>query len=290
MNNIWSKYIQGINVLYFSRKLRFNDMFKKQYQELFKLDRDKPLRILEIGCGPGALAGTLHRWYPNADITAIDRDSDFISFANKNEKGVHFLEGDATSLPFDDNTFDVTISNTVAEHIEPSAFYKEQLRVLKPNGVCLVMSTRKGISVNPSCVTFNEFEKNFWEKAASYDTAIKDYNICKYPMTEAEIPGAMAKCGFCSISTGYVTVNLTPDDPDIHKELAHEMINSARETALDSIIRIANTIPERFTEEELETMLNLTNEKYDLRLRLYDDGNKQWDTNVSIIMIIRGVK
>ena len=82
MNVIWSKYVQGVNTLYDTRKLRFHDMFAEQYKALFDLDANHPFKILEIGCGPGALAGALHRWYPNAEITAIDRDSSFISFGD----------------------------------------------------------------------------------------------------------------------------------------------------------------------------------------------------------------
>lgn len=119
MNTIWSQHIQGINTLYWSRKLRFDDLFRDQYTKLFSLNPSKPLHILEIGCGPGALAGALLRWYPRATITAIDRDSAFVEFAGEKEKGITFLEGDATALPFADNSFDVTISNTVAEHIDP---------------------------------------------------------------------------------------------------------------------------------------------------------------------------
>lgn len=36
-----------------------------------------------------------------------------------------------SKIPFENESFDVTISNTVAEHIEPSRFYGEQYRVLK---------------------------------------------------------------------------------------------------------------------------------------------------------------
>ncbi len=111
---------------------------------LFQLDQSKKLRILEIGCGPGALAEALHRWYPNAEIVAIDRDSNFIKYAKENIPGVNFIEGDATALPFEADTFDVTISNTVCEHIEPTMFYAEQKRVLKENGMCLALSARKG--------------------------------------------------------------------------------------------------------------------------------------------------
>ena len=92
MNNIWSEHIQGIKTLYLSRKLRFDDAFFDQYDRLFHLDHDRELKILEIGCGPGALAESLHSWYPGAQITAIDRDSSFITFAQENIAGVNFIE------------------------------------------------------------------------------------------------------------------------------------------------------------------------------------------------------
>ena len=119
MNTIWSDYVQGIKTLYLSRKLRFDDIFFDQYKTLFDIDTERNLNILEIGCGPGALATSLHRWYPNAEITAIDRDSNFITYAKSSAPGINFLEGDAEKLPFCDCTFDITISNTVSEHIEP---------------------------------------------------------------------------------------------------------------------------------------------------------------------------
>ena len=83
MNTVWSSQIQGVKTLYYSRKLRFDDAFAQQYKALFNLDEHKKLKILEIGCGPGALAGALHRWFPNAEITAIDRDKEFIRFAKR---------------------------------------------------------------------------------------------------------------------------------------------------------------------------------------------------------------
>ena len=84
MNSIWSDHVQGVMTLYLSRKLRFDDQFFAQYDQIFSLDHNKELRILEIGCGPGALSEALHRWYPKAKITAIDRDSNFIAFARNN--------------------------------------------------------------------------------------------------------------------------------------------------------------------------------------------------------------
>lgn len=50
MNVIWSNYIQGTKTLYYSRKLRFHDLFAGQYQTLFHLNKEKNLQILEVGC------------------------------------------------------------------------------------------------------------------------------------------------------------------------------------------------------------------------------------------------
>lgn len=290
MNTVWSKYIQGTKTLYYSRQLRFDDLFAEQYKSAFLLDSSKWLRILEIGCGPGALAGALHRWYPNAVIVAVDRDSEFIRFARENEKGIEFIEGDATALPFKENTFDVVISNTVAEHIEPEKFYGEQLRVLKPGGVCLVLSSRKGIQVKAACTVNNEYERRFWEKAQRYDDSMEKYEVCRFPMSEAEMPMTMEKNGLSDIRTGYALIDLTPDDPRFSSAMAYKMIEAARQNDLEGIESVFHTMPEHFAEKEICEMKRLANMKYDIRKAQYDRGEKQWDTSVSVIMILRGVK
>ena len=93
MNEFWSDHVQGVMTLYLSRKLRFDDQFFEQYRQLFALNENADLQVLEIGCGPGALAESLRGWFPNAEITAIDRDGRFISFAKANIPGVDFREG-----------------------------------------------------------------------------------------------------------------------------------------------------------------------------------------------------
>ena len=282
MNSVWSDHVQGVMTLYLSRKLRFDDLFLAQYDKLFNLDHSKELRILEIGCGPGALAETLHRWYPKAKITAIDRDSNFIAFAQNNITGVNFVEGDATQLPFENDSFDVTISNTVQEHVEPTAFWGEQRRVLKHGGVCLCLSARKGIQCTAPCLTMTSEEQEFWDSLSQSEDELEKFGVCQYPMSEAELPASMEKHGFMDVTTGYAIIDLTPDATKYSNKMAEAIIEAGRQSSLEAI-RSAHS-------NHADKAISAVNKKYDERLRLYRAGIKQWDTSVSVTMILRGIK
>lgn len=285
MHTIWSDRIQSAEMLAASRRLRFSDGFRDRYVEAFALD-ESHRRILEVGCGPGALAGTLHRWYPQAAITGLDRDSAFVAYAAAHEPGVTFCEGDATALPFGAGTFDVTISHTVAEHIEPSAFFGEQYRVLRQGGVCLMLSSRgtRISQVAPCIAEKSEFERDFWARASAAESE-PPIPVCAYPMTEAEYPRIMAAHGFRDVSTAYVLVDLTPDNPTCPPDMARAIINTNRRCALDAI---AEQIA--MPAADIAEMQRLVNAKYDQRLALYDRGEPQWDTALSVILILRGIK
>ncbi len=282
MNCIWSEHIQGVMTLYLSRKLRFDDLFFEQYDRLFQLDRNREWKILEIGCGPGALSGALHRWYPGARITALDRDSNFIAFAREHIPGVTFVEGDALRLPFESEAFDVTISNTVQEHVEPAAFWGEQRRVLKPGGVCLCLSARKGIRCTAPCLETTEEEKAFWDSLPSSGEELRKYGVCRYPLSEAELPASMEQHGFRNVTTGYAVIDLTPDAEKYSGKLAEAMIEEGRQSSLEAIRSVSSM--------HAEAAVAAVNRKYDERLRLYRAGIRQWDTAVSITMMVRGVK
>lgn len=282
MNNIWSENVQGVMTLYLSRKLRFDDAFFGQYRRWFQINENAGLKILEVGCGPGALAESLHRWYPRAQITAIDRDSNFISFARAHIPGIDFQEGDATALPFGDGTFDVTISNTVQEHIEPTAFWGEQLRVLKPGGVCLCLSARRGLQCVAPCLEPTAAENAFWRSVSQEEDERERYGVGRFAMTEAELPASMEKNGFSDVTTGYAVIDLTPDAPKYSAQMAESMIEAERQGELEAIMSVHS--------ESGEKAVSAVNAKYDERLRLYRAGVKQWDTLVSVTMILRGIK
>lgn len=292
MNTNWSDYVQGVGTLYLSRMLRFSDQHRQAYMQAFELDGARRLRMLELGCGPGALTQSLARWYPNADITAIDLDSAFIEFAAHRAPGLRFIEADATALPFEDGEFDVTISNTVQEHIAPERFFGEQHRVLKRGGVCLVLSARRGVNIEADCVAQqSDFERDIWarvsERCRNMD---RDLGVGRYAMSERELPQAMEAHGFDNVSTHYIAVNLTPDDPDVSPEAAHAMIDAQRRMRLDAVQSLEQIAPDVVGKAELSELEAHVNRRYDERMALYDAGKRQWDVSVSLTMVVRGVK
>ncbi len=290
MNHFWSDRIQSIGTLDSSRKLRFSNRFQNAYTELFRLEEGA--RILEIGCGTGALCRALKRWYPSAEVVGLDRDDAFIDYARERNTGETYRKGDATALPFADGSFDVTISNTVSEHVEPSGFFGEQRRVLRDGGVCLLLSARRGIQHPAACVREESaFETEIWERVdADFRRAAKENGVGAYALNEMELPAAMEKYGFRDVETHYLAINLTPDDPFYTPEEARDMINANRQNDLDNIERMESVAPGAVSKADRDRLARLVNERYDRRLALYAAGKKQWDVTLGLTMLLRGVK
>lgn len=290
MNTVWSDQVQGIQTLYTSRRLRFSDEFREAYQKAFSIGPEHQ-KILEVGCGPGALAQALDRWYPGRNITGVDLDTSFIRFAARQAPHLRFLEADATCLPFEEGSFDVTISNTVQEHLPPELFFGQQYRVLRPGGVCLVLSSRRGIQLPAPCLAQtgdSDWEAQIWQRVerSCQNTPL----VGQYWMNESQLPAAMEQHGFRQVSAHYLTVSLTPDSWETPPERALDIIESYRQNDLEAVNTISHTAPGLVSEAELARLRQLVDQKYDRRIQLYQAGEKQWDTMVSVILVMRGIK
>ena len=101
---------------------------------------------LDVGCGSGALTIAAAKRNPNARMVGCDRwGLEYASFSKQlceenakaeDVQNTEFKNGDATKLPFEDESFDCVTSNYVYHNIpgDKQKWLLETLRVLKKGG------------------------------------------------------------------------------------------------------------------------------------------------------------
>lgn len=91
---------------------------------------------LDVGCGPGALTGELVKRLGAASVRAVDPTASFVDAARERFPGVDVRVASAESLPFDDGTFDLALSQLVVHFMsDPVAGIREMARVTKAGGL-----------------------------------------------------------------------------------------------------------------------------------------------------------
>lgn len=93
-------------------------------------------RVLDVGCGPGALSTELvARLGPEA-VTAVDPSETFVDAVRERLPGVRVERASAERLPFPDASFDAAIAQLVVHFMsDPVAGLAEMKRVTRDGGV-----------------------------------------------------------------------------------------------------------------------------------------------------------
>ena len=98
---------------------------------------DRPLRVLDIGTGPGFYAIILAR--RGYDVTAVDYSEGMLQEAKRNAGAladkIRFARMDAQKLAFADGSFDAIVTRNLTWNLpDPAGAYREWMRVLRPGG------------------------------------------------------------------------------------------------------------------------------------------------------------
>jgi SAM-dependent methyltransferase len=94
------------------------------------------LRVLDVGCGPGALTAELARRTGPDAVRAVEPSASFAAAARERLPGVDIQQASAEQLPFPDRTFDATLAQLVVHFMtDPVQGLREMGRVTQPGGV-----------------------------------------------------------------------------------------------------------------------------------------------------------
>lgn len=127
---------------------RTPDIVEQRRRVLEALAPEPGERILDIGSGPGLLAGELARAVgPNGSVAGIDLSENMLALARElptQQPGapIAFSSADATELPFPAGSFDAVLSTQVYEYVpDMKSALAEARRVLRPGGRLLILDT-----------------------------------------------------------------------------------------------------------------------------------------------------
>jgi len=102
-------------------------------------------KVIDIGCGPGEMAGILRAM--GCKFWGVDPSVRMLELARtrvNEDESVKFVQGSATQLEFPDNFFDAALCMGVIDAVrDPRQAIREMLRVLKPAGVLIISFTNR---------------------------------------------------------------------------------------------------------------------------------------------------
>lgn len=134
--SFWSKTFQTPELLEFTRSYMLTEEMKDIITNHMRVYEGN--RVLEVGCGTGYLGRYVATARNDIQMVGVDLDRDFLAEARRlagRDTRYVYVRADATSLPYEDETFDSVISHTfLTSTKEPQKALKEMYRVLKKGG------------------------------------------------------------------------------------------------------------------------------------------------------------
>ncbi len=101
------------------------------HDQISKISKGRNLKILNVGAATGATSTMLSKF---GEVISVEYESDCCKFL-KEELNIKAIEASITSLPFENDSFDLVCAFDVVEHVEDDALATSELRrVVKKNG------------------------------------------------------------------------------------------------------------------------------------------------------------
>ena len=113
-------------------------------------------KVLEIGCGGGAMTRSIKRYRPDLEVHGLDLSKSALSIALDMGGDIDYGAGDADRLPFAPGTYDAVVMLDILEHLpDPKVALAEVHRILV-SAACFIFIARSKMTPETFTVFFAE--------------------------------------------------------------------------------------------------------------------------------------
>lgn len=165
-------------------------------------------RLLEVGCGVGAVLGILGDAFPGVVLSGVDIEERQLEAAHAHLSGLglqaDLRRGDAVALPYEDASFDHVWMMWFLEHVaDPVAALREARRVLVPGGELTA------IEVDYNSVWTSPTTEGL---EALFAEVVRTMEVNGRSDTGARLEGWLVEAGFGSVDPGERRLSYSGDE------------------------------------------------------------------------------
>ena len=180
-------------------------------------------RLLEVGCGVGAVLAVLGQEYPGLRLSGVDIEPKQLEFARGHlaRAGVEatLVQADALALPFDDESFDHVWMMWFLEHVaDPPAALREARRVLLAGGgITAIEVDYSTCYASPSTPAIE----------ALFRTMVQGMAAAGWSDAGTRLPGWLREAGFRDVDEGERPFSFEGEDLANQANYAADVMESA---------------------------------------------------------------